>query len=64
MFQENMQPNIVEVKNEGEKELFQVKSMLNEALKELEVKNQIIDKFNHFKTKIEEEKVEEISELE
>jgi len=65
-FQENMQPNALNFKSNehpASKELREVKSLLKQAMQEIGVKNQIIEKFTDFKERIEQMKNEEIVNL-
>lgn len=66
MNQENIEPNTQRSSARGKSpsiELTEVKSLLTQSLKELEVKNQIIQKFTEFRDKFEQIKDEEISKI-
>lgn len=66
MNQENIEPNTQRSSARGKSssiELAEVKSLLTQSLKELEVKNQIIQKYTEFRDKFEQIKDDEISRI-
>jgi hypothetical protein len=64
--QENIEPNTLKSSirsKSSSNELAEVKSLLTQSLKELEVKNHIIQKFTEFRDSFEQVKNEEISRI-
>ena len=64
-FKENMEPNREKSirTSESSSELIKVKSLLDQAIKEIETKNLIIEKFEIYKQKVEEIKTQEMEGL-